>query len=190
MVAGRRRGLEARHWAPSARTEILFALVVLGARQYREAQRAFRRGDESKAGPECPLNRLVELLRHRVARVDVRLTREFDPDWAEQAVLRTMRRMDERFPYERESALRRHWGWPAYELRNAQPVVAALTGGARRGAALDSAHCFQIASKKCSRTRRTRPLPMEKRALAGNVCDGRGWFRTSDLSRVKRALSH
>ena len=27
-------------------------------------------------------------------------------------------------------------------------------------------------------------------ALAGASADGRGWFRTSDLSRVKRALSH
>jgi hypothetical protein len=27
-------------------------------------------------------------------------------------------------------------------------------------------------------------------ALRRPVKDGRGWFRTSDLSRVKRALSH
>jgi hypothetical protein len=28
------------------------------------------------------------------------------------------------------------------------------------------------------------------RSDAGRSSDGRGWFRTSDLSRVKRALSH
>jgi hypothetical protein len=30
----------------------------------------------------------------------------------------------------------------------------------------------------------------EKRARSRASNDGRGWFRTSDLSRVKRALSH
>jgi hypothetical protein len=30
----------------------------------------------------------------------------------------------------------------------------------------------------------------QKPAISGEEVDGRGWFRTSDLSRVKRALSH
>jgi hypothetical protein len=30
----------------------------------------------------------------------------------------------------------------------------------------------------------------ESRAIAGDSTDGRGWARTSDLSRVRRALSH
>ena len=30
----------------------------------------------------------------------------------------------------------------------------------------------------------------EKSRISRNILDGRGWFRTSDLSRVKRALSH
>jgi hypothetical protein len=32
--------------------------------------------------------------------------------------------------------------------------------------------------------------PQEDASVAGDSGDGRGWFRTSDLSRVKRALSH
>ena len=34
------------------------------------------------------------------------------------------------------------------------------------------------------------PRDEETPASAGASDDGRGWFRTSDLSRVKRALSH
>jgi hypothetical protein len=34
------------------------------------------------------------------------------------------------------------------------------------------------------------PANDEDPARAGPLDDGRGWFRTSDLSRVKRALSH
>ena len=34
------------------------------------------------------------------------------------------------------------------------------------------------------------PLNDETPAHAEVSTDGRGWFRTSDLSRVKRALSH
>jgi succinyl-diaminopimelate desuccinylase len=65
-----------------------------------------------------------------VVRVDVRLTRDFNADWAERVVRRTMRQVDERFPYERVSALRRYSGWPAYELSGAEPVVAALSAAA------------------------------------------------------------
>ena len=32
--------------------------------------------------------------------------------------------------------------------------------------------------------------PRKDDSFAGDSGDGRGWFRTSDLSRVKRALSH
>jgi succinyl-diaminopimelate desuccinylase len=66
-----------------------------------------------------------------VVRVDVRLTPRFDAEWAEEAVMRTVRRVDERFPYERESALRRRNGWPAYELDDREPVVVALAGAAQ-----------------------------------------------------------
>ena len=34
------------------------------------------------------------------------------------------------------------------------------------------------------------PQGRENPADSGGFSDGRGWFRTSDLSRVKRALSH
>ncbi len=40
-----------------------------------------------------------------------------------------------------------------------------------------------------NRRRRARPRNDERPAGAGRSSDGRGWFRTSDLSRVKRALS-
>ena len=40
------------------------------------------------------------------------------------------------------------------------------------------------------RRRAMRPERAENPADSGAFDDGRGWFRTSDLSRVKRALSH
>ena len=39
-------------------------------------------------------------------------------------------------------------------------------------------------------TQRETPEGAENPADSGAFNDGRGWFRTSDLSRVKRALSH
>ena len=35
-----------------------------------------------------------------------------------------------------------------------------------------------------------RGTPMPKAVLIADASNGRGWFRTSDLSRVKGALSH
>ena len=45
----------------------------------------------------------------------------------------------------------------------------------------------RITSEASARDRLRRPIcPMD----TGRIGDGHGWFRTTDLSRVKRALSH
>ncbi len=150
-------------------------------------------------GPENPSNFRNRTVRRAVAKANELLTEQQEAPIGEGLTPRSLRRTFASLLY----ALGHDPVYVMHQMGHTDPKLALriYAQAMRRGddekaslrALVDGAHWAQMGTNRSERSsteRPPKPASTKKPRRSRASSDGRGWARTSDLSRVRRALSH